>query len=300
MTSTIHHRTAYAGPERVGRPAPRQRRIAGLLALGAIAALAAGCGPTDAQESPSPTDPAGVEAGTSDSGGATDGGAAGGGASDGGATGPSAAPGGATGSWAGTVSTERFSPSADGSYLTMENLHGEWAAHEMTAAQLEQTEFLGSFGATCEGTAVLDGSAAECTFTGEDGAEHRVQVRLVPTAWDNTALLYGVDAAEGDLLEVAPGAELGFQPAFTEDVGAVTDQDLSDIALSAVMLQWASDGELPHGLDIDCTVSDAGEHGTCEVTGTPDGGGDGTWYATAQRGYPGHTAAYVFTRLPQA
>ena len=65
------------------------------------------------------------------------------------------------------------------------------------------------------------------------------------------------------------------------------------------MLGYANDGELPEELTVDCEVADGGEHGQCELTGTPDGGGDGSWYATAQHGYDGDRAAYLFTQLPQ-
>ena len=67
----------------------------------------------------------------------------------------------------------------------------------------------------------------------------------------------------------------------------------------AFMLAEAPDGDIPDGVDATCQVLDGGDHLVCDVTGTTDGGGDGTWYGTAQ---PGDDTEpyYVFGLLPQS
>ena len=261
---------------------------AGLLTLGAVAALAAGC-----TTGPAPSGTPGGEPAT----------ASGPAASDSSETpAPDAtAPGAeALGPWGGTVSTERFAPETDGSYLAMMHLHGGPTVTEMSAEGIAGTEFLAGAEAQCEGEAVLDGAAATCTFIAMDGSGRQqfAQVRLVPTAFGGTALLFGVTDEAGAELDVAEAPQ-GLQAIEGEDVSAVTEQELADAAISAVMMGSGGDGEPPTDLSVMCEVSDGGEHGLCEVTGTPDGGGDGTWYASAQRGFDGDRAAYLFTQLPQ-
>lgn len=256
-----------------------KRYGAGLFALGAVAALAAGCsaGPAPAQGRSDVHDAAAPAEEDSE--------------------GNAAIPD----EWAGTVSTERFAAEADGSYLAMMNLHGDSAVASMSADDIAGTEFLAGAEAQCEGEAVLDGAAASCTFTAMDGSgdQQFAQVRLVPTGFGNTALLFGVTDEPGADLAVAPGAAQGLQTLEGGDVSAVTDEELAGAATSGVLLGHRNDGELPAHLSVTCEVADGGEHGLCEVTGTPDGGGDGTWYASAQRGYDGDRAAYLFTQLPQ-
>jgi len=125
------------------------------------------------------------------------------------------------------------------------------------------------------------------------------QVRMVETGFGSAALLFGVSGEGQAGLEVAPGAEFGFQSIGDQDIASVTAEDLEQAALSGVLMGYRMDGDLPAGIDVSCEVSDGGEHGQCEVTGTPDRGGDGTWYATAQHGYDGDRDAYLLTRLPQ-
>lgn len=281
-TRTVRHRIARHGAQ--------------LLALGATAALVAGCGAGTDSGGSAPADDSqagGSHAATgaqSDVRAATQG-------EESGATLPE--------EWAGTISTQPFAPESPSSYLAMVTLHGDQAVHEMSAEEIEGSEFLAGADPQCEGVAVLDGDAAHCTFTAMDGSdgERSAEVRLVHTGFGNTALLFGVTETEGQMegaeFPVAAGAPVGLQTLGTEDVSAVTDEDLADAATSAVMLGYANDGELPEELTVDCEVADGGEHGQCELTGTPDGGGDGSWYATAQHGYDGDRAAYLFTQLPQ-
>lgn len=274
------------------------RCVAGLLTLGAVAALAAGCTtgpapsrtpdaePTTASD-PAPSDSSSSDHATSDS-------------SETPAPGTPAPGDEALGAWGDTVSTERFAPETDGSYLAMMHLHGGPRVTEMSADDIAGTEFLAGAEAQCEGEAVLDGAAATCTFIAMDGSggQQFAQVRLVPTAFGGTALLFGVTDEAGAELDVAEAPQ-GLQAIEGEDVSAVTEQELADAAISAVMMGSGGDGEPPTDLSVRCEVSDGGEHGLCEVTGTPDGGGDGTWYASAQRGFDGDRAAYLFTQLPQ-
>ncbi|HEX7352610.1 hypothetical protein [Brachybacterium sp.] len=204
--------------------------------------------------------------------------------------------------WAGTVSTERFAPGDATAYLAMVHLHGDAAVDSMSADRIEGTEFLAGLDARCEGEAVLGGSASSCTFVDADSTDGTMsaQVRLVSTGFGNTALLFGAGGEGGADLAAAPDAALGLQSIGGLDIAAVTPEDLEDAALSGVMMGRSMDGELPTDLDIGCEVADGGEHGLCQVTGTPDGGGDGTWIATAQHAYHGDRDAYLFTRLPQS
>ncbi|WP_299303171.1 hypothetical protein [uncultured Brachybacterium sp.] len=278
------------------------RYRAGLLALGALAALLAGCttGPASAED-PAAAGGAGKtvvqEAPDQERSDVHD--AAAPAAED--AEGAAAPDSEIPGQWDGTVSTERFAAEADGSYLAMMTLHGEAAVTTMSAEDIAVTEFLAGADAQCEGEAVLDGAAASCTFVAMDGSgdQQLAQVRLVPTGFGNTALLFGVTDEPGAALPVAPGAAQGLQTLGGGDVSVVTDEELAGAATSGILLGYRNDGELPADLSVTCEVSDGGEHGLCEVTGTPDGGGDGTWYASAQRGFDGDRAAYLFTQLPQ-
>lgn len=203
--------------------------------------------------------------------------------------------------WSGTVSTQRFAPEDASAYLAMLTLHGSRSTTSMSAEDIESSEFLAGSGAACEGTAELDGSAASCTFAAMDGSDttQTAQVRMVSTGFDGTALLFGVSSQGAPDLPVAPGAEHALQVIAANDLSQVTGEDLAEDVTSAVMMGHSHDGELPAGMTAECEVADDGEHGTCVVTGTPDGGGDGTWYATAQSGFDGDRAAYLFTRLPQ-
>ena len=264
-----------------------RRRGAQLLTIGAAAAFAAGCG----------TGPALHDTAASGEHGA--GGEVQARATDGESSAP--AEGALPGEWSGTVSTQRFAPEDASSYLAMLTLHGERPTTSMSAEEIEGTEFLAGADAACEGTAELDGSGATCTFAAMDGSKgpQTAQVRMVSTGFDGTALLFGVSGQGAPELPVAPGAEHALQATSADDLSQVTGEDLAEDVTSAVMMGHSHDGELPADLTAECEVTDGGEHGMCEVTGTPDEGGDGTWYATAQSGFDGDRAAYLFTRLPQ-
>lgn len=203
--------------------------------------------------------------------------------------------------WSGTVSAQQFAPEDPSAYLAMVALHGDRAVTEMSAEEIENSEFLAGTGADCDGGAVLGGGAASCDVTTIDGSgeQRSAQVRLVETGFGHTALLFGVSATGGADLAVATGAAQGLQSIGDQELSSVTAGDLESAAASAVMRGFAHDGELPEDLSVACEVDDGGEHGVCEVAGTPDGGGDGTWLATAQRGFDGDRAAYLFTQLPQ-
>lgn len=202
--------------------------------------------------------------------------------------------------WAGTVSQERFAPEDPTAYLALGNLSGSQAVTEMSAEQITGSEFLGGSDAQCEGEAVLGGTSATCTFTDTDSSEQRfADVHMVRAGFGSTALVYAVSSTEGVDASVVPDAPFALQTLWQTEPANATAADLEEAVISGVMMGYSEDGELPAELDATCEVTDGGEHALCEVTGTPDGGGDGTWYATAQRGYSGDTDAYVFTLLPQ-
>ncbi|ATG53502.1 hypothetical protein CFK41_00965 [Brachybacterium ginsengisoli] len=202
--------------------------------------------------------------------------------------------------WAGTVSQERFAPEDPAAYLALGNLNGSQAVTEMSAEGIAGSEFFGGSDARCEGDAVLGGTSATCTFTDTDSGEQRfADVHMVGAGFGSTALLYAVSSTEGVDASVVSDAPFALQTLGQTEPANATAADLEEAVISGVMMGYSEDGELPAELDATCEVTDGGEHALCEVTGTPDGGGDGTWYATAQRGYSGDTDAYVFTRLPQ-
>lgn len=204
--------------------------------------------------------------------------------------------------WAGTYSAETLPDSEGMRYVVLQNLYGDLrGATEMTSQELLQTEFLATSGAACEGTAALDGSTARCSLA-EDGSgagELEAQVRLVPAAFGATSLLIEVDA-DGDFPLGASDAAQGIGALGVADPAEITVEDLEGAALTAVMMAEAPDGELPAGLETDCELLDDGAHAVCEVTGTPQGGGDGTWYGTVQPGHGGAERGLVsvFTQLP--
>lgn len=204
--------------------------------------------------------------------------------------------------WAGTYSAETLPDSEGMRYVVLQNLYGELrGATEMTSQELLRTEFLATSGASCEGIAALDGATARCDLA-EDGSgagELEAEVHLVPAAFGATSLLIEVDA-DGDFpLDVAEGPQ-GIGALGVTDPEEITVEDAEAAALTAVMMADAPDGELPDGLDADCELLDEGAHAVCEVTGTPQGGGDGTWYGTVQPGYGGaeRGLVHVFTQLP--
>lgn len=298
------------------------RRGAQLLALGAVAALAAGCSAGPSADDTAPSGSQGVSGARSDAQGAGPadgqgnstvqgtgqghGNGNGNGHGNGNGTGHGHGDGGGDSSdvvlpesWAGTVSQERFAPEDPTAYLALENLHGAPAVDTMSGEQIAGGEFFAGADARCEGEAVLGGAAATCAFTDAESGEQRfADVHMVDAGFGRTALLYAVSGTEGVEASVAP-APFALQTLWQVTPGDATAADLEEAVTSGVMMGHSHDGELPADLDATCEVTDGGEHALCEVTGTPDGGGDGTWYATAQRGYSGDTDAYVFTMLPQ-
>ncbi|MGP9536453.1 hypothetical protein ACT3SP_00475 [Brachybacterium sp. AOP43-C2-M15] len=205
-------------------------------------------------------------------------------------------------SWSGTYSAESL-PERDGMrYVVLQNLYGDQrGATEMTAEELLGTEFLASSGASCEGVASIDGSVAECLLASEGSGvgELAAQVHLVPAAFGSTSLLIEVDA-DGDFPLGVAEAPQGIGSPGVSDLGDVTLDLVEGAAITAVMMADAPDGDVPAGLEADCELLDGGEHAVCEITGTPDEGGDGTWYGTAQPGYGGakRGQVYVFTQMP--
>lgn len=196
-------------------------------------------------------------------------------------------------SWTGTYSTEAV---ADGGYLVMQNLYGDDAGIDsIEGSRIQGMEFFGSMGATCEGTATLAGDTADCIVTddGRGSGPTTAVVHLVPTAFDSSALLIEVGVTDG--LGVADAPQ-GIGSLSVEDPARMTEADADGAVLDAVMMAEAPDGDVPEELDAQCELLDGGQHALCEVTGTPDGCGDGTWYGTVQTGYS--WPVVLFTQLP--
>ncbi|HIY24337.1 MAG TPA: hypothetical protein H9837_08545 [Candidatus Brachybacterium merdigallinarum] len=293
-----------------------RRRAAGVLAIGAAAALVAGCS-SGSSGAPAPDDLETQQEETaddtaeepSDGGGDStedsgqDGEGTEGGQDDGQDDSEDAEEPEGDGpevpqEWAGTVSAETLPDQGGTSYIALNHFNTEEGVTALTAEEIEGVEFAVSYSPECEGTAEIDGAAATCTLVNDEGETVHALVHLVPTGFGNTALMFGVNDQAMPEYTVAPGAEVGIQSLAEGGHADVTAETMADAAMGAVMMGDRNDGDLPESLEITCEVSDEGQHGLCEVTGTPEGGGDGTWYATAQNGFDGDVPAYLFTRLP--
>lgn len=304
------------------------RRGAGVLSLLAVGALLVGCstgGPSDAEEAP--TEPAVTEPAASDGGqgdGATTGEATDAGQDDAGSTSSAqgeetpANEGGADGedqagsgespdpaevqavidSWSGTLSADTL-PSTDGvPYIAFQELYELGGKEELTSAEIEGTEYLGSHSASCEGAAVLGGDPVTCTFTEADGPAAGTE-RTASVFRTSTALL--IAAGEGSAPEVVldPDAGLLFGQALP-DSGEVTAESLEAALINAGRLVEREDGEVTDQAEASCELRDGVAHATCTLTGLPEGV-SGYWYATVQPGPAGVEGAswYLFTRFPE-
>lgn len=204
--------------------------------------------------------------------------------------------------WEGTILAERLPEDGDTHYLALQNFYLDDAgATEMTAAEIMGQEFFGSLGADCEGTAVLDGAAATCTFT-EDGRDWTAEARIVRTPFDGTGLLILASDGERHELVVPEGAVIGFSGTGSRSLDEVTAEEAEGAATNGVLLASSPEGELPADLSADCEILDGGEHALCAVSGTPDGAGDGTYLLTSQNRYAGEPGSlgYLVTELPAA
>lgn len=201
--------------------------------------------------------------------------------------------------WAGTISAETL-PATDGTqYLVMQYLFGDLQdATGMAGEEIEGMEFFGGQQVECDGVASLAGSSASCLLVDDSGGagEIPVEVAMVPAAFGSPALLISADANGLTDLAIPRETALGLWSVGSTPVQDVTAGQIGEAAVNAVMMADSPDGELPPELAADCVVLDGGMHASCEVTGTPGAGGDGTWYATAQPGYAGTT--YLFSKLP--
>lgn len=200
-------------------------------------------------------------------------------------------------SWAGTVSAETVPASSGTQYFVMNYLYGEdQAITSMTGEDVAGQEFFAGEQVECEGTASLAGSSASCLLT-QGSQELPIEARLVPVAFGHSALLLSADTDGLTDLSIPEGTPVGFWGTEVAELEDVTAEDVEVAAFSAVLMAERPDGDVPPEITIDCTLLDGGAHATCEVAGTTDGGGDGTWYATAQPGYrPG--VSYLFSQLP--
>ncbi|MGP5056827.1 hypothetical protein ACTXJ3_17325 [Brachybacterium paraconglomeratum] len=197
-------------------------------------------------------------------------------------------------SWAGTYSAESL-PLGSG-YLVVQNLYGEHrGATSMEASDIAGQEFFASSGATCEGAATLVGDTADCVLP-DDGrgmGEQTAVVHLVPAAFGATSLLVEVGVTDGLAVAEAPQGIGGLSAAVPSEV---TLEEVEGAMVTAVMMADSPEGPLPEELDARCELRDGGRHALCEIVGTPDGGGDGSWYGTLQPGYG--TYVVLATKLP--
>ncbi|MEO2096673.1 MAG: hypothetical protein ABGX90_05940 [Brachybacterium sp.] len=197
-------------------------------------------------------------------------------------------------SWAGTYSAESL-PLGSG-YLVVQNLYGEHrGATSMEASDIAGQEFFASSGATCEGAATLAGDTADCVLP-DDGrgmGEQAAVVHLVPAASGATSLLVEVDVSDGLAVAEAPQGIGGLSAAVPSEVAL---EEVEGAMVTAVMMADSPEGPLPEELGARCELRDGGRHALCEIVGTPDGGGDGSWYGTLQPGYGNYVV--LATKLP--
>lgn len=208
------------------------------------------------------------------------------------APGPSAAD--LPASWAGTYSAESLP--LGGGYLVVQNLYGEHrGATSLEASDIAGQEFFASSGASCEGAATLAGDTADCVLP-DDGrgmGEQTAVVHLVPAAFGATSLLVEVGVTDGLAVAEAPQGIGGLSAAVPSEV---TLEEIEGAMVTAVMMADSPEGPLPEELDVRCELRDGGRHALCEIVGTPDGGGDGSWYGTLQPGYGNYVV--LATKLP--
>lgn len=210
--------------------------------------------------------------------------------------------------WAGTISAETLEPSNGISYLYVSHLYGDLhGVQELDLAVNHGSMFLAEQGAECEGVATIAGDSATCMVVPDAFADPYEQeripaeVRLVPTAFGGSALLISVNADGRTDLAISAGVEIAqgkVDPYLGEDP---TAEDMERAVISGVSYAAHPDGDLPAEIAASCTMLDGGAHAICELTGTEDGGGDGTWYATAQPGLqrnPYDGKHYIFSKLP--
>lgn len=208
------------------------------------------------------------------------------------APGPSAAD--LPASWAGTYSAEGLP--LGGGYLVVQNLYGEHrGATSLEASDIAGQEFFASSGASCEGAATLAGDTADCVLP-DDGrgmGEQTAVVHLVPAAFGATSLLVEVGVTDGLAVAEAPQGAGGLSAAVPSEV---TLEEIEGAMVTAVMMADSPEGPLPEELGARCELRDGGRHALCEIVGTPDGGGDGSWYGTLQPGYGNYVV--LASKLP--
>ncbi len=212
-------------------------------------------------------------------------------------------------SWEGTIlaepGTSGTSESEGASYY--EAVIDREGRTSLTAEQVAQSEFIAGFDdgdqtyvPDCNSSADTDGAMVLCRLTGEDdSAVVTVQVALAPSAFDKTVVIHHVDGQGPGDFTVPTGTEIVAAASEEDDRASVTEGSAQETVIEAVMLAEHPDGDIPAEVGATCQVLDSGDHLVCDVTGTTDGGGDGTWYGTAQ---PGDDTEpyYVFGLLPQS
>lgn len=128
---------------------------------------------------------------------------------------------------------------------------------------------------------------------GRGMGEQTAVVHLVPAANGATSLLVEVGVTDGLAVADAPQGIGGLDAA---EPSEVTLEEMEGAMVTAVMMADSPEGPLPEELDARCELLDGGRHALCEVAGTPDGGGDGTWYGTLQPGCG--DCSVLATKLP--
>lgn len=278
-----------------------RRRATTLLAALAAASLLAACGGApDSAEDGDPT----ASGTVSDGGGGDPTSDADGEGTGDGARWPARLPA----SWSGTISSEPLEPSGGIAYLVLTPLYETYDLTEITAEEIEGSEFVRAQQGSCEGSAVLDGRAASCTLVADPTAGSTgdptapAEVRLVHGTYSNPSILTSVDAEGLTELPIAPETPLGLgrvEPYLLEEV---TAEDVEGALREGVLEVGIDPVDLPADTAVKCEVVDEGLHALCEITGGIEGGGvEGFWYATAQPGpssdaYDGRW--YLFSRFP--
>lgn len=212
-------------------------------------------------------------------------------------------------SWEGTIlaepGTSRTSESDGASYY--EAVIDREGRTSLTAEQVAQSEFIAGFDdgdqtyvPDCNSSADTEGAMVLCRLTGEDDSVVvTVQVALAPSAFGKTVVIHHVDGQGPGDFTVPTGTEIVAAASEEDDRASVTEGSAQETVIEAVMLAEHPDGDIPAEVEATCQVLDSGDHLVCDVTGTTDGGGDGTWYGTAQ---PGDDTEpyYMFGLLPQS
>lgn len=205
----------------------------------------------------------------------------------------------ALGQWAGTASVDTL-PSPDGlPRLVSQELYDTSHGLTLDAEALQNTEYLGSHGATCTGSVKVGSSPALCTFMGAEGEEHAgkeltATVHLVRSAAGSHALLMAV--GEGEAAELALAGDTQMLLGEVDHGVEVTGEMIGAGLVEAARLAASRDGEVTDNAEVVCKLHGDEAHAVCQLSAL-DEGTSGFWYATVQPGpdYEGYT--YLYTQF---